>query len=101
MARRKPQESGQVANSFHFSLTGLILFMLALMAGASFITWKLARSGAAHTEPYAVDTHDKAANVSNGAWGSLLTRDIELQRPAEYLTEEVPSQSRKSGRSRG
>jgi hypothetical protein len=28
-----------------------------------------------------------------GAWGELITRDIELERPAEYLTEEVSNPS--------
>jgi hypothetical protein len=86
---RQQRESGQAANSFQFTLAGLIIFSLALMGGTSFITWKLSQQGLARTEPYAVDTHDKSAIVRNGVWGTLLTRDIELERPAEYLTEEV------------
>ncbi len=89
MSRHKQRESGQAANSFQFTLAGLVIFSLALMGGSSFITWKLASRGAARTEPYAVDTKDKSAAVRSGAWGALLTRDIELQRPAEYLTDEV------------
>ncbi len=87
--RRQQQESGQAANNFQFTLAGLIIFSLALMGGASLITWKLSQKSAARTEPYAVDTKDKSATVRSGAWGTLLTRDIELERPAEYLTEEV------------
>jgi hypothetical protein len=90
MARHKQRESGQAANSFHFSLAGLIIFSLALMGGASLVTWKLAK-GAVRTEPYVVDMNDKSATVSTGAWGTLLTHAIELERPAEYLTEEVTS----------
>ncbi len=89
MSRHKQREAGQAANSFQFTLAGLVIFSLALMGGSSFITWKLSSGGALRTEPYAVDTHDKTATVHSGAWGTLLTRDIELQRPAEYLTEEV------------
>ena len=87
--QQRQQESGQATNSFQFTLAGLVIFSLALMGGSSFITWKLSQRGAARTEPYAVDTKDKSATVRSGAWGTLLTRDIELQRPAEYLTDEV------------
>jgi hypothetical protein len=38
-----------------------------------------------------VDPKDKSRSVHVGAWGELITRDIELERPAEYLTEEVTS----------
>ena len=89
MARHKRHESGQAANQFQFTLAGLIIFSLALMGGASFITWKLAGHQPSHSEPYAVDMQDKTAALRTGAWGTLLTRDINLERPAEYLTEEV------------
>ncbi len=89
MSRQKQRESGLAANNFQFTLAGIILFSLALMGGSSFITWKLVSRGAVRTEPYVVDARDKSSVVRNGAWGALLTRDIELQRPAEYLTDEV------------
>jgi hypothetical protein len=86
---QRSQESGHATNSFQFTLAGLVIFSLALMGGSSFITWKLSQRGAVRTEPYAVDTKDKSSTVHSGAWGTLLTRDIELQRPAEYVTDEV------------
>lgn len=88
MKKFRPQESAQATNVFQFTLAGLILFSLALMAGASFITYKMAGPRATAPE-FSVDAKDKLSTVRSGAWGTLLTRDIELERPAEYLTEEV------------
>jgi hypothetical protein len=83
---------GHTGNIFRFNLTGLILFSLALMAGSAVITWRLvvvSRPKLAAT--YAVDPRDKTRSVRVGPWGELLMRDISLERPAEYLTEEVAS----------
>lgn len=88
MSKIKRQESAQAVNTFQFTLAGLIIFSLALMGGASFITYKLA-GGWVRTAAFAVDTTDKSSIVHNGAWGTLLTRDIQLERPTEYLTDEV------------
>jgi hypothetical protein len=88
MAKLKQRESGQTGNAFQFTLTGLIIFSLALIGGSSFFTYKLAgHSGA--PKSYEVDVKDRLSNLSTGPWGSLLTRDIQLERPAEYLTDEV------------
>lgn len=89
MSRRKQNEAGQAANSFQFTLSGLIVFSLALMAGASVLTWKLADQGRTSGKPYAVDTKDKSATLRTGAWGTLIVREINLERPVEYLTDEV------------
>ena len=89
MSRRK-EESAQASNVFQFTLAGLIVFSLALIAGASFIGFKL--SAATHpklTDSFAIDPNDKSRSVHVGPWGQLITRDIELERPVEYLTEEV------------
>ena len=42
MSKIKRQESAQAVNTVQFTLAGLIIFSLALMGGASFITYKLA-----------------------------------------------------------
>jgi len=87
----KPGAS-HAGNVFRFTLTGLIVFSLALMAGSAFIAWKLTvttRTKLADT--FAVDPKDKTSSVHIGAWGELLTRDISLERPVEYLTAEVAS----------
>jgi hypothetical protein len=90
MSKARKLEAAQASNAFQFTLAGLIVFSLALMGGASFITYKLAVSGRPKlAEAFAVDSKDKSSTVRTGPWGELLLRDISLQRPAEYLTEEV------------
>lgn len=89
MSRNKRQESGQTGNAFQFTLTGLIIFSLALIGGASFVTYKVARNTVPAGSPYAVDTKEQLSDLQSGPWGTLLTRDIQLERPVEYLTEEV------------
>jgi hypothetical protein len=90
MSRRRKEESAQASNVFQFTLAGLIVFSLALIAGASFIGFKL--SAATHpklADTFAIDPNDKTRSVHVGPWGQLITRDIELERPVEFLTEEV------------
>jgi hypothetical protein len=75
---------------FQFTLAGLIIFSLFLMAGASSIAYKLAEVNRPKlTDTFAVNPKDKSQSVHVGPWGELITRDIELERPAEFLTEEV------------
>jgi hypothetical protein len=91
MGKLKKRESAQAANIFQFSLAGLIIFSLALMGGASLVVYRLAdsRRPDLQADTYAVNPKDKTRSVHVGPWGELITRDIELERPAEYLTEEV------------
>ncbi len=90
MSRSRQQEAAAATNVFQFTLAGLIVFSLALIAGASFITYKLTVVSLPKlAESFAVDPKDKTSSVHVGVWGELLTRDISLERPAEYLTEEV------------
>jgi hypothetical protein len=90
MSRRNKEGSARIGNAFQFTLAGLIIFSLALIAGASFITFKLTKATSPKTEDaFAVDPSDNSRSVHNGPWGELLTRDIQLERPAEYLTAEV------------
>lgn len=87
---RSKAESGQTGSLIQFTLTGLILFSLALIAGTSFITYKL---GAATRPPvyagHGADPSDKAESMTTGPWGNLVMHNIALERPAEYLTDEV------------
>ncbi len=91
MSRNKQRESAQAANIFQFTLAGLIIFSLTLIgAAASFVTYKLVAS----QPPKLAETlrwilKDKTRSVHVGPWGELITRDIDLERPVEYLTEEV------------
>jgi len=90
MARRNQREAGQVGNTFQFTLAGIIIFSLCLIAGAAFITSRLVVvSRPKLAETFAVDPNDKSRSIHVGPWGELITRDISLERPAEYLTEEV------------
>ena len=91
VSQLRKRDSAQAANVIQFTLVGLIFFSLALIFGASFIGFKLAgrtRSDLAQ-DTFAVNPNDKSRSVHVGPWGELVTRDIELERPAEYMTEEV------------
>ena len=88
---RSKTESGQSGSLIQFTLSGLILFSLALMAGTSFITYKLGAT-TPHPQVFAghgADPQDKAESMETGPWGDLVTHNIALERPAEYLTDEV------------
>jgi len=78
-------------NAFRFTLAGLIFFSLALIAGTSFLNSKILAKDRPPkaADPFWVDPKDKSRTIHSGAWGDLIMRDIELERPAEYLTEEV------------
>jgi len=86
------QESAQASNVFQFTLAGLIIFSLALIGISSFVGYKLTlRNQSRPEEAFVTNPKDKSQSVHAGAWGSLITRDIDLERPVEYLTEEVAS----------
>jgi hypothetical protein len=92
MNKPRQRESARASNVIQFTLAGLIVFILALMAGTSFITVRLvAEKHPKLTDAFAVDPNDKTRSIHVGPWGELITRDIELERPAEFLTEEVAS----------
>jgi hypothetical protein len=88
----KPTKSGasHVGNVFRFTLSGLIIFSLSLIAGTAFLTCKLtAVNRPKLAEAFAEDAKDKSRSLHSGPWGNLLLRDISLERPVEYLTDEV------------
>jgi hypothetical protein len=88
--RPKQEQAAQASNVFQFTLAGLIVFSLALISSASFIAFKL--TAGTHTklaDTFAVDPNDKSRSIHMGPWGTLILRDIELERPTEYLTDEV------------
>ena len=90
MSKLRKKEEALASNVIQFTLAGLIIFSITLIAAASFITVKLAAANHPKlTEVFAVDPNDKTRTVHSGPWGDLVTHDIELERPAEYLTEEV------------
>lgn len=71
----------------------MIIFSLTLVGGASLVGFKLAARSRPDLvqDTLAVNPKDKSRSVHVGPWGELITRDIQLERPAEYLTEEVSS----------
>jgi hypothetical protein len=82
------------ANVFRFNLTRLVVFCLCLAAGASCVILMVAGSRQAPApgpvlnipEP---DEQDKSTYTRQGPWGELLTQEISLQRPVEYLNQEL------------
>ena len=86
-------DTTKTGGSFRFSLAGLVLFSLCLMAGAMAIsTWTFsAKSTApqpAKNGPADPDVQD-SLNTRKGPWGELLLQGIELERPIEYISQEV------------
>ena len=90
MSGPRKKEAALASNVFQFTLAGLIVFSITLVAAASFITVKLTTANHPRlADVFAVDPDDKTRTVHSGPWGDLVMHDIELERPAEYLTEEV------------
>src|ERR1035441_9793990 len=94
---KKNNEKGEEAekvNSFRFSVAGLILFSLFLMAGTALVS-----SGLLDAKPknYSFaqndipdpDVQDENLFTHKGPWGELLTQNIKLERPTEYISAEV------------
>ena len=94
MAKLKKNNETDPVNSFRFSLAGLIVFSLFLMAGTALISSKVLNakpkifSVANHDIPDP-DAQDKNMFTHQGPWGELLTQNIKLERPAEYISAEV------------
>jgi len=90
MSKTGKQQAAQTSNVFQFTLAGLTVFSLALIFSASFVAYKLTASPHPKlADSFAVDPNDRTRSLHVGPWGTLLTRDIELERPTEFLTEEV------------
>ena len=94
MAKLKNGDGSGSANVFRFNLPGLIVFCLCLIAGSAFITGKVvgARQKSAPLPVLNIpdpDEIDRHTTLRQGPWGELLTQDISLERPLEYLSEEM------------
>lgn len=94
MARLKKNLEAESVNAFRFSLTGLLLFSLVLIAGTGLATSRLF---AFKSKPYSFaksdipdpDEQDPNMFTHKGPWGELLMQNIKLERPAEYISLEV------------
>jgi hypothetical protein len=90
MSRRDRTESAKAGNVFQFTMAGLVIFSLALIAAASFISYKLAAINRPKpSDFFMVNPDDKSRSVHDGPWGTLVERKIQLERPVEYLMDDV------------
>jgi len=94
MAKLKKNNGTDEVNSFRFSLAGLIIFSLFLMAGTALISNKVFNPkpkpfSFANNDVPDPDVQDKNMFTHKGPWGELLTQNIKLERPAEYIMDEV------------
>ena len=94
MAKVKNNNEADTINSFRFSLMGLILFSMCLMAGTVAISCRIfdAKAKAYSFTQEGVpdgDAHDGSLSAHVGPWGELLTQDIMLERPQEYFAPET------------
>jgi hypothetical protein len=79
---------------FRFGLTGLIVVSLCLFAAGAFVTKKLLDFAQSSTPGRVQDMSDAARHDGSpvpheGPWGELLAQDITLERPVDYLREEL------------
>jgi hypothetical protein len=94
MGKLKNDNGAGSANVFRFTLTGLFVFCLCLIAASALIAWRLAGTrekdapGPAMNIPDP-DEQDKYTFTRKGPWGELFTQDISLERPPEYLNDEM------------
>jgi len=92
VSKPRKLESAQASNFFQFNLAGLLLFSLTLIGGAALTTAKLtAKTGHELADSLVVDPQDKSRSVHAGPWGELITRDIELERPVEFVNAGLPA----------
>jgi hypothetical protein len=83
------QKTGAVAR---FSLVSLVTFSVALVAAGGLLGYVLQRPAAAKTPSdgaRASTTNPDAAPAVIPAWGELVTSDIELEAPEEYVAYEL------------
>jgi hypothetical protein len=94
MAKLKKENDASAAQGFRLNLAGLMILCLSLVAGSALVTGKLL---GARQQPAAGLGQDAAAlnapgeslSTHEGPWGELLTQDIILERPVEYLTNDL------------
>src|SRR3974377_2014553 len=106
MAKPKAGNNGETIHSFRFSLAGLVIFSVALVAGTGRVIYRgavgagtgLVRCGVTDRRPkgnfFNAEPMGEPAQVDKerlarvGPWGELLTQNITLKRPPEYLARQ-------------
>ncbi len=101
MAKLKKNNGTDEVNSFRFSLAGLIIFSLFLMAGTALISSKVFNPkpkpfSFANNDVPDPDVQDQNMFTHKGPWGELLTQNIKLERPAEFISDEVKNPEREA-----
>ncbi len=92
MSKHKQGEEAQVSSVFQFSLAGLISFSIALIGASAFIGHKLTTADKFQVMDSSMTNRiDTTKSRHSGPWGWLISRNIDLEHPVEYLTEEVAS----------
>jgi len=96
MANTNKDTDAEVTSNYRFSLYGLILFSLCLMAATAVIssrlyntTPKVAPVVVAKPPAVVPDVQVGAQTSHKGPWGELITQDIKLERPIEYISPEA------------
>ena len=93
MSRRDRTESAKARTVLQFTLVGLVIFSVALIAAAAFIGYKLAAINRPKpSDFFTVNPDDKSRSVHDGPWGTLVERKIQLEKPVEYLMDDVSKQ---------
>lgn len=97
MARKTLEEGVEPANSFRFSLPGLMAFAICLIAGTAFSSYWIPARALPFSPEYSFaeqvipdpDHQDETTFTRAGPWGELLMQNIQLERPVEYVVSEV------------
>jgi len=94
MAKLKRNNDDGTAHSFRFSLAGLIIFSVCLMAGAALVSSRVLAAkpktlSFANNDVPDPDGQDKNTFTRKGPWGELLVQYINLEMPAEYISASV------------
>jgi hypothetical protein len=94
MSKPKNGKGPASAKVFRFSLPGLIALCLGLVAVSCLVSNAVVgacrrhAAGLAQAGPAATGQRGDVA-ITEGPWGELVTRDVTLERPAEYLNEDL------------
>ncbi len=89
----KAKSKNESAHSIKFSLGGLMIFVVALIVGTALVSRHFYDANS--NSPAFVKKNNPSPDSSGqtgftrkGPWGELVTEDIKLQRPIEYLADE-------------
>jgi hypothetical protein len=94
MARSSKDDGTEAPNAFRFNLIGLVAFSLCLTVGTLAAAkmcfgWHATEHSFARNEIPDPDQQGEDLFTRTGRWGELLTQNIKLQRPTEYLANDA------------